>query len=127
SVSDQDILKLHAVVPETIVTGAFNLLDHANVIKYSNPLTYPRYEVLGSTDIYTVFLDMTVSPIPFYCSCPAFSYAVLSSGSHMMCKHVLATRLANKLGLCIERPMTLEDLQSMMMRQFQLHSSGDPT
>lgn len=35
-----------------------------------------------------------------------------------MCKHILATRLANKLSLFMERPMTRDDLQSMMVRQF---------
>ncbi|KAF5380577.1 hypothetical protein D9615_004651 [Tricholomella constricta] len=123
--TDELIHKLHSVFPETIVTGALDLIDRENVIKYIIPHSYPQYQVLGSTDIYTVLLDMTISTTPFFCSCPAFAYAVLSSGSHMMCKHVLAARLANKLSLFIARPMTPEDLQAMMVRQFKLHEPAE--
>ncbi|GLB37682.1 putative SWIM zinc finger [Lyophyllum shimeji] len=116
--TDQVIQQLLSIFPESVVTGALDILDRESVIKYTTPCTYPQYEVLGTSDIYTVFLDMTLSAMPFYCSCPAFSYAVLSSGSHMMCKHVLAARLANKLALFSERPMAPEHLEAMMVRHF---------
>ncbi|KAG5647053.1 hypothetical protein DXG03_001423 [Asterophora parasitica] len=117
TVTDEHLHKLYAVFPETIVTGALDLLDRENVIKYTIPGSYPQYQVIGSSDIYSVLLDISISMTPFFCS---FAYAVLSSGSHMMCKHILAARLANKLALFIERPMTPDDLQAMMLRQFNL-------
>ncbi|KAG5639119.1 hypothetical protein H0H81_006708 [Sphagnurus paluster] len=122
--SDEHIIKLNSVFPETIVVGALDLLDRENVIKYTTPYCYPQYQVIGSTDIYTVLLNITISPTPFYCSCPAFSYCVLLSGSHMMCKHILAARLADKLSLFIERPMKPEDVEAMFVRQFPLNDAG---
>ncbi|RDB25134.1 Zinc finger SWIM domain-containing protein 7 [Hypsizygus marmoreus] len=116
--TDDIIQKLYSVFPESVVLGALDLIDRENVIKYTTPYSYPQYEVMGSKETHQVFLDMEVSPLPFYCSCPAFAYAVLSSGSHMMCKHILASRLANKLSLFIERPMLPEELESMMLRQY---------
>jgi len=110
--------KFHCILPESLVLAALDLIDCESVIKCMTPQGYPQYEVLGSTASYNVFLDMAMSPTPFYCTCPAFAYAVLHSRSHLMCKHVLATRLANKLLLFVERPLTREDLQSMVACHF---------
>ncbi|KAF8222940.1 hypothetical protein L208DRAFT_1319640 [Tricholoma matsutake] len=115
---DELLRRLHCILPENIILAALDIIDCEGVIKYIIPQGYPQYEVLGSTATYSVFLDMALAPMPFYCTCPAFSYVVLSSRLHIMCKHILATRLANKLSLFMERPMTRDDLQSMMVRQF---------
>lgn len=116
--SEELVRKLHCIIPENVILAALDLIDCECVIKYTSPQGYPQYEVLGSTATYSVFLDMALAPMPIYCTCPAFSYVVLGSKSHIMCKHILATRLANKLSLVIERPMTPDDLQLMMARQF---------
>lgn len=65
---------LHRILDDVAIT----------VIKYIIPQGYPQYEVLGSTATYSVFLDMALAPMPFYCTCPAFSYVVLSSRLHIM-------------------------------------------
>ena len=107
------------------------------VIKYTTLWGRSHYEVLGSTATYTVFpqVSPTHNPaISAYCTCPAFTYAVLISESHMMvcvlpcpwlslfwtglkCKHILATRLAEQVGRCLVRPISTDDLALLIVRQ----------
>jgi hypothetical protein len=102
TVSDELLHKLRCILPENIILAALDIIDcecgefnrnrirvsrhycNTAVIKYTTPHSYPQYEVLGSTATYSVFLDMALAPMPFHCSCPAFSYVVLGSKSHIM-------------------------------------------
>ncbi|EEB92964.1 hypothetical protein MPER_08446 [Moniliophthora perniciosa FA553] len=86
---------------------------HFLVIKNVSPWGHTNYEVSSSTATHTVHVDLSVTPVSSYCSCPTFVDAVLKSGSHVMCKHVLATRLAIKLNMCIERPQSVDTLASL--------------
>lgn len=58
------------------------------VIKYTSSWGRSYYEVLGSTATYTVFpkllFDWATPTMSAYCTCPAFTYAVLMSESHTM-------------------------------------------
>lgn len=73
-----------------LITRLFN--GQHPVIKYTTPWGYPHFEVHGSVATYEVTLNMIVSPIPFYCNCPAFAYAVLTAGSHIMVRIRLEMR-----------------------------------
>ncbi|KAI0930154.1 hypothetical protein AcV5_006940 [Taiwanofungus camphoratus] len=96
-----------------------HLLAGVVVLKYVTPWGRVQYEVLGSTASYTVFPDLFYpgSSVHFYCTCPAFAYSVLSSESQLMCKHVLATLLAQRLSKCIERPINPNELAAIVVRQ----------
>ncbi|KAI0662339.1 hypothetical protein C8Q70DRAFT_910210, partial [Cubamyces menziesii] len=105
--------------PETLLLGALDLIDRDSVIVYKPPWGRPQYEVLGSTASYTVFPGLP-SPKGYalaYCTCPAYAYSVLLSETQLMCKHVLATILACRLGRCIERPVDTDELASVIARQ----------
>ncbi|KAF9464948.1 hypothetical protein BDZ94DRAFT_1189853 [Collybia nuda] len=117
SMLDDLMTKFRSVLPENVIIAALDIIDKENVIKYSTPWSYPHYEVHGSAATYKVTLDMIMSPIPFYCSCSAFTYAVLIGGSHIVCKHILATCLADKFSLCTERPITQIDLETLIARR----------
>ncbi|KAI3618703.1 zinc finger swim domain-containing protein 7-like [Moniliophthora roreri] len=82
------------------------------LVKNVSPWGHTNYEVSGSTATYTVHVNLSVTPLSSYCNCPTFVYAVLKSGSHAMCKHVLATRLAIKLNLCVEGSHSVDALAS---------------
>ncbi|KAG7098851.1 hypothetical protein E1B28_000754 [Marasmius oreades] len=104
---------LHSFFPDSLILAALDLIDRQCVIKNISPWGHIQFDVLGSTATYTVLVNLSVTPVSAYCTCPAFVFAVLISQSHIMCKHILAARLAQKLSLCIERPLTLDGMASL--------------
>lgn len=60
------------------------MCDFPTVINYVSPWGRSHFSVLGMTGSYTVFPSLHPScSIPFFCNCPAFSYAVLISHSQI--------------------------------------------
>ncbi|TFK44251.1 hypothetical protein BDQ12DRAFT_730330 [Crucibulum laeve] len=118
--TDDSLMSLHAIFPENLLLSALDLVDRSNIIKYAAPWGYTEYEVLGSSDTYTVMLDLFLAEIPFYCSCPSFAIAVLKEKTHVMCKHILAARLACRLSRCIERTVGPVELEALFKRQFSM-------
>ncbi|EAU91724.1 hypothetical protein CC1G_04492 [Coprinopsis cinerea okayama7 len=120
TLTDESYAKLGALFPETLVVAALDLVDRGNVLKLIFPWNKNKteYQVLGTTATYLVHLDLPAE-IPFYCSCPAFSYSVLSTGTHIMCKHLLATLIARHLDACVERPITADELVESLTKEFQ--------
>ena len=56
-----------------------------SVIRHITPWDHTEYEVLGSTATYTILLDLDAAPkVPYSCTCPSFTYAVLLSETHVM-------------------------------------------
>ncbi|KZP22377.1 hypothetical protein FIBSPDRAFT_487232 [Athelia psychrophila] len=116
---DHAIQRLKSVFPDTLILGALDLIDRDSVITYTTPWGRTHYEVLGSTATYTVLpqLSATNPSSRAYCSCPSFTYAVLISETFVLCKHVLAIRLAEQLGKCPTRPASKDDLVALVLRQ----------
>ncbi|KAJ6586873.1 hypothetical protein DFH09DRAFT_236751 [Mycena vulgaris] len=129
--TDHSLLDLQSVFPRTLVIAALDLIDRGNggdlstlplklltipVLKCIGPARQ-HYEVLGSTATYRVFLNLP-APISAYCTCPAFAYLVLSSESYLMCKHVLAARLAEQMARCTDRPVNEEELGIMLTQEY---------
>ncbi|KAF5370796.1 hypothetical protein D9758_001867 [Tetrapyrgos nigripes] len=118
----QTILKLQAILPETVVLAAFDIVDRGNVIKYTTSWGHTHYEVLGSLAAYPVFIDLQAgTATTMYCSCPAFTYAVLTSGTHLMCKHILATRIAKQLQLYVQRGVEEDFLTNNIVQHYTNH------
>ncbi|CAL1703140.1 unnamed protein product [Somion occarium] len=118
---DEYIEKLRFLFSENLLLAALDLIDRDSVIKFVTPWKHSTYHVLGSTTTYTVFPgNSSVSDkLPAYCTCPAFAYSVLLSGSELMCKHLLATKIAIQLSRCIERPVTRDDLADIAVRRLR--------
>jgi len=116
TVTDYQLLNLQAIFPRSLVLAALDLIDRQNVLKCIGPARH-HFEVLGSTATYRVFLDLP-GPISAYCTCPAFAYLVLSSESYIMCKHVLAARVAAQMARCVERPVCEEELVLMIAEEY---------
>ncbi|EMD37311.1 hypothetical protein CERSUDRAFT_83059 [Gelatoporia subvermispora B] len=117
---DETWEQLRFFLTDNLILAALDLIDRESVIKYNSPWGRVHYEVLGSTAMYTVFPELP-SPDPdnlAYCTCPAFAYSVLISKSQLMCKHVLATLLAERLQKCVERPINADQLASLFKRRF---------
>ncbi|KAI0821691.1 hypothetical protein BC628DRAFT_1523473 [Trametes gibbosa] len=116
---DDSLEKLRFFFPETLLLAALDLIDRDSVIVYKTAWGRPQYEVLGSTATYTVYpsLPSANGHNLAYCTCPAYAYSVLLSETQLMCKHVLATLLACRLERCVERPITADELASVIARQ----------
>ncbi|EPT04531.1 hypothetical protein FOMPIDRAFT_38954, partial [Fomitopsis schrenkii] len=118
---EEGLEKLRFVFSDTLLLAALDLIDRENVIKYKTPWGGIQYEVYGSTANYTVFPGLPGSspdtPPAFYCTCPAFAYSVLLSQNQIMCKHLLATMVAEKLSKCVERNIQAHDLAALTARQ----------
>ncbi|KAK7679599.1 hypothetical protein QCA50_017310 [Cerrena zonata] len=121
--SDDDveeyIEKMKFLFSENLLLAALDLVDRESVIKYVTPWGHSSYHVLGSTTTYIIFPGsnengLKVSP---YCTCPAFAYSVLLSESEVMCKHLLATRIAIRFSRLLERPVTRNDLADLSFRR----------
>ncbi|KAI0066132.1 hypothetical protein BV25DRAFT_1504144 [Artomyces pyxidatus] len=117
-VSEEAVQRLSFFFPRSLLLAALDLIDRACVVKYVSPWGRPYFQVIGSTGTYTVFPQLPLSSrAPAFCSCPAFSYSVLITDSQLMCKHVLATCLAERLARCVERQVSSNDFVSLLARQ----------
>ncbi|KAF8160675.1 hypothetical protein B0H34DRAFT_346284 [Crassisporium funariophilum] len=125
--SDDSLTKLQFIFPESLIIAALDLIDRESVIRYVTPWGHTEYEVIGSTSMYSILLDLDASPIPYFCTCPAFAYSVLIKETHIMCKHILATLLARKLTLCIDRPTGADQLVALFTRHFPLTKDESTT
>lgn len=116
---DDSLEKLRSFFPEKLLLASLDLIDRECVIKYNLPWGRTMYEVFGSTANYSVFLKLSpnTETSMSYCTCPAFAYSALLSGSQLMCKHLLATLLAERLSKCVERPINQDDLAMLVYRQ----------
>ncbi|KAN0106969.1 hypothetical protein V8E52_010637 [Russula decolorans] len=116
--SDEAVEKLGTLFSEQLLLAALDLIDRDCVIKYVSPWGRSHFSVLGMTGPYTVFPNLHQScSIPFFCTCPAFSYAVLISHSQITCKHVLATLIALRLSKCVVREMNKDEFVALLTRQ----------
>jgi len=118
---EEGLEKLRFLFSDTLLFAALDLIDRESVIKYKTPWGGMQYEVHGSTANYSVFPELP-GPSPdkkssVYCTCPAFAYSVLLSRTQIMCKHLLATLLAERLAKCTERSIQPNDIAALAIRQ----------
>lgn len=101
------------------------------------PWGFVEYEVLSSTATHIVYVGLPKTLMSSYCTCPAFNFTVLETGQSLMvgqpfmfvkqafsspsdkCKHVLATRLAIRLGLCVKQQISLDYLATSVSLRYQ--------
>ncbi|XP_056001848.1 zinc finger SWIM domain-containing protein 7-like [Ostrea edulis] len=80
---------------------ALDILDNRGVTAISCPSGRKVYQVLGTSGTPYICL-----PSSKYCSCPAYRYSVLLKNDHLLCKHVLAIRLAEAMNLTKSQGVT---------------------
>ncbi|CAM1308716.1 ZSWIM7 (predicted) [Pycnogonum litorale] len=74
---------------------ALDLVDKHNVKIIQSCSGRRLYQITGSVGTpYVCFRSSN------YCSCPAYTYSVLKKQDYIMCKHVLAAKLSDAMGLC---------------------------
>ncbi|KAH8119556.1 hypothetical protein DFH11DRAFT_1849314 [Phellopilus nigrolimitatus] len=112
--SEDSIQKLRHFFPDNLLLAALDLIDRERVMRLKTQWGRSFYEVHGSTSAYTVQPDLP-SHMPAYCSCPSFAFSVLLSEDQLMCKHLLAVKLAQRLNKCVERNITDEGIPSTQL------------
>lgn len=80
---------------------ALDIVDNRNVTTISCPSGRKVYQVIGTSGTPYICL-----PSGSYCSCPAYRYSVLLKDDHLMCKHVLAIKLAEAMDLSKSQQVT---------------------
>ncbi|KIP03375.1 hypothetical protein PHLGIDRAFT_243133 [Phlebiopsis gigantea 11061_1 CR5-6] len=108
--NEEYIDRLKFFFDDNLLLAALDLVDRDNVIKFNTVWGHSKYQVLGSTSTYSVFLGDPENRTPTYCTCPSFAFSVLLTDAQYMCKHLLAVFLSRRLGRCIERPVNPNDL-----------------
>ncbi|GAA5883659.1 hypothetical protein JCM3774_003081 [Rhodotorula dairenensis] len=96
--ADDSLHALALVVGPAMLLEALHLLDKDQVARIVPPNGRPLYQVASSSGAqpYTVFPE--VPPGTGYCPCPAYSFGVLAKGNQVTCKHLLACRIADRIG-----------------------------
>jgi len=117
---NEDLLKqLRFFFPDALVLAALDIVDRDGVIRYTSPLQRVQHQVVGTKRNCYVFPDLPVRTDfevkRYFCDCPAFTLSVLSAESNFMCKHLLATYLAEKLGRVVERKLGFEEWATLML------------
>lgn len=110
-VTDEDLLSLHSVYG-AVLERSFEILE-----KYSTFVAYTTtdksrilIEIKGDNDrCYRVF------PRINYCPCRSFKHQVIEQKAQILCKHVLAARIALILGKTTEHEVT-QDQYLMLLR-----------
>ncbi|GAA6002884.1 uncharacterized protein JCM10292_001355 [Rhodotorula paludigena] len=94
--SDDHLRSLALVVGPTMLVDALDLVDKDQVARITPPSGRPIYQVASSSGgpPYTLFPNLDGGG---HCPCPAFSYGVVAQGNQVICKHLLACRLADVL------------------------------
>ncbi|PAV19041.1 zinc finger SWIM domain-containing 7 [Pyrrhoderma noxium] len=116
--SDEDIQKLQHVTSDNTLRAALDIIDHESVIHLKTYWGREYYEVHGSTSTYAIYIDLP-SYMPVYCTCPAFSFSVLSSEDTIVCKHILAVKVALRLGRCRTRNVKEQDIAASSFVKYE--------
>ncbi|TNY18465.1 hypothetical protein DMC30DRAFT_52452 [Rhodotorula diobovata] len=111
-VSDAHLRTLALVVGPSMLTDALDLIDKHLVARITPPAGRPVYQVASSSpagaggDSYTLYPDL---PGGGYCPCAFFSSSVLpANGTAVICKHLLACRIADRLDAWTDKRVGLK-------------------
>ncbi|XP_013794716.1 zinc finger SWIM domain-containing protein 7-like [Limulus polyphemus] len=94
-----------------ILLPAMELVDRRNVKHVVSCSGRELFQVFGSSGVPYLCLKSSN-----YCSCQYYKYSVLRRGDHLMCKHMLASRLSEAMELCQEMQYTDETVALMLAR-----------
>ncbi|KAK3871945.1 hypothetical protein Pcinc_022943 [Petrolisthes cinctipes] len=93
-----EVLRSLNLVHSHSLTNALDLIDGNKVTKVVSTSGRWVYQVIGSSGTpYVCF------PHSVFCQCPAFKFSVLKKRESVICKHVLAARLATAMGVTEEK------------------------
>lgn len=98
---EETLCALSFMFPGNAIVMALSLVEKRHVTYLRAPSGRGAYQVTGSTG--TPYVCLASSG---YCGCHSYRFGVLRRGTHAMCKHVMAVRLAEAMGLVEMRDVT---------------------
>ncbi|KAH9525789.1 Zinc finger SWIM domain-containing protein 7 [Bulinus truncatus] len=108
-ISDDLLSALNSVFHGPLLS-ALDLIDKASVTKIISPSGRILFQVLGTSGApYICFANNN------YCSCPAYNFSVLKREEHLMCKHVLAMKLSQAMGVSKILNVSNDEMTSMIL------------
>ncbi|KAL1744770.1 hypothetical protein HDZ31DRAFT_37800, partial [Schizophyllum fasciatum] len=119
-VSDAVLEQLYLVFSEPLLLAALDLIDEECIVKTATPWGHTEYSVNASSSAstYLVFLALENARRPHICTCPAYALSVLLNDTHITCKHILAVRISERLGVCAPRVLESdEELARLIVQQ----------
>ncbi|XP_077216263.1 zinc finger SWIM domain protein [Tasmannia lanceolata] len=112
SVTDDQLSILHFLFGKNF-ERATRIIDQGGVKRISaEPSTRFLYQVIGESrrkEEYICFAD-------HHCTCYSFFYDIVNRGEQLCCKHQLAARLAEAVGVCAEVKVSDEELALLLSR-----------
>jgi len=119
-VTDENAQTLRAIFEDDLLLAALDLVDNKCVLKYTTPWERTFYWIQSTADPSTAthvnFLGEH-SMISWSCECPAFVKHMLLEDDILMCKHILATILAEKMKRTVELDANGSDLVQLLEGQ----------
>ncbi|XP_076345462.1 zinc finger SWIM domain-containing protein 7-like isoform X2 [Tachypleus tridentatus] len=94
-----------------LLLPAMELVDQRNVKHVVSCSGRELFQVYESSGVFCLCLKSSN-----YCSCQYYKYSILRRGDHLMCKHMLASRLSEAMELCQEIQYTDETVALMLAR-----------
>ncbi|BFZ18630.1 hypothetical protein BsWGS_21669 [Bradybaena similaris] len=106
---DDSLSLLHFIYRGPLL-NALELVEKRSVTRVISPSGRELFQVIGASGTpYTCFPHLK------YCSCPAFHFSVLCKEDHIMCKHALAMKLSEMLGLTKTLHVSNAEITNMIM------------
>uniref|UniRef100_A0A0B7B3P7 SWIM-type domain-containing protein n=1 Tax=Arion vulgaris TaxID=1028688 RepID=A0A0B7B3P7_9EUPU len=105
-----DLLSLLNFIFQGPLLSALDLVEKRSVTRVSSPSGRELFQIIGASGTpYTCFHHLK------YCSCPAYHFSVLCKEEHIMCKHVLAMKLSEAMGLTKSLQVSDAEITNMIM------------
>nr|XP_022335427.1 zinc finger SWIM domain-containing protein 7-like [Crassostrea virginica] len=108
AVSDEILSALNFVFKAPLLP-ALVIVDHRDVTTITCPSGRKIHQVVGSSGTPYICL-----PSSYYCSCPSYRYSVLLRDEHLMCKHVIAMKLAVGMGVSKQQEVTDQEMTTLL-------------
>ncbi|KDE03903.1 hypothetical protein MVLG_05657 [Microbotryum lychnidis-dioicae p1A1 Lamole] len=107
---DHLIVLAHLVGSTNLIVDALHLIDTQGVARLNLPNRQSLYQVSGSTKAYTVHTTPSAASIGRlgFCPCPAFAYSVLKTQQNVLCKHLLAVLICERLDTFVDKQVGLK-------------------
>eukprot|EP00761_Pharyngomonas_kirbyi_P007414 gb/GECH01007424.1/.p1 GENE.gb/GECH01007424.1/~~gb/GECH01007424.1/.p1 ORF type:complete len:142 (+),score=27.89 gb/GECH01007424.1/:1-426(+) len=107
--SKENLIELHFLF-ENHLPDALNIVEKRQVVKITaKPSERSCWKVMGRSNRKYICLSNT------YCSCPGFTYGHVKKQNSIYCKHLLAVRIADSIGIWESETVTDMELSQMLV------------
>lgn len=93
------------------LSSSSDLLTRRPVARLITPSGRTLFQVSGAGAPYLVSCGPT--PYAYHCGCASFAHGVLATSTHVVCKHLLACLLGQRLGRCVDRAVGFDYLATV--------------